>query len=99
MSNYRSFTNILQNDNTALTFGTDNGGVWAERFGSGFQIDNPQPETQNPELFFTVHNTLTETVPFTLTVDAAALGIAEPERLTNWCPATRRCTRCRMICC
>jgi hypothetical protein len=26
MSNYRSFTNILQNDNTALTFGTDNGG-------------------------------------------------------------------------
>jgi len=33
-------------------------------------------------LYFTVHNTLTETVLFTLTVDAAALGIAEPERLT-----------------
>ena len=53
-----------------------------KRFGSGFQIDNPQPETPNPELFFTVHNTLTEIVPFTLTVDAAALGIAEPEKLT-----------------
>ena len=60
-----------------------------ERFGSGFQVsgsrfqvDNPQPETQNPKLYFTVHNTLTETVPFTLTVDAAALGIAGAERLT-----------------
>ena len=60
----------------------DNEAVWVERFGSGFQIDNPQPETPNPELFFTVHNTLTETVPFTLTVDATALGIAGPERLS-----------------
>ncbi|MBC8422453.1 MAG: hypothetical protein H8E01_00320 [Chloroflexi bacterium] len=50
--------------------------------GFRFQVDNPQPETQNPELFFTVHNILTETTPFTLTVDAAALGIANPERLT-----------------
>ncbi len=33
-------------------------------------------------LNFTVHNALTETTAFTLTVDAAALGIAEPERLT-----------------
>ena len=89
MSNYRSFTNILQNDNIVLTFGTDNEAVWVERFGSGFQVsgfgfqvDNPQPETQNPELFFTVHNTLTETVPFTLTADAAAPGIAGTERLT-----------------
>jgi hypothetical protein len=32
-------------------------------------------------LFFTVHDTLTDTTPFTLTVDAAALGIAEPKRL------------------
>jgi len=68
---------------------TDNEDVWVERFGSGFQVsglrsltDNPQPETQNPKLYFTVHNTLTETVPFTLTVDTAALGIAGPERLT-----------------
>jgi hypothetical protein len=63
--------------------------VWVERFGNGFQVsgsrfqvDNPKPETQNPELFFTVHNTLTETVLFTLTVDAAALEVAHPERLT-----------------
>ncbi len=68
---------------------TNDDAVWAERFGngiqgsgSGFQVDNPQPETQNPELFFTVHNTLTENMPFTLTVDTAALGIANPERLT-----------------
>lgn len=32
-------------------------------------------------MFFTIHNTLTEIVPFTLTVDAAALGIAEPSAL------------------
>ena len=33
-------------------------------------------------MYFTVHNTSAETMPFTLTVDAAALGIANPERLT-----------------
>lgn len=30
MSNYGSFTNILQNDNIVLTFGTDNGGESVE---------------------------------------------------------------------
>jgi hypothetical protein len=61
---------------------TDSEDVWVERFGNRFQVDNPKPETRNPELFFTVHNTLTETTPFTLTVDTTALGVTEPARLT-----------------
>ena len=68
---------------------TDNEAVWVERFGKGFQVPgsrfqvkNLQPATWNLELYFTVHNALTETVPFTLTVDAAALGIAQSTVLT-----------------
>ncbi len=68
---------------------TDNEAVWVERFG---EIQNPKDKVQNTnsnlsfelwtlDLFFTVHNTLTETVPFTLTVDAAALGVTEPTAL------------------
>jgi hypothetical protein len=65
---------------------TDNEAVWVERFGPISNTQYPIPNWSSDIgywiLYFTVHNTLTETVPFTLTVDTAALGIAEPERLT-----------------
>jgi hypothetical protein len=58
---------------------TDDEDVWVERFGP---ISNTQYPIPSWSLYFTVHNTSTETVPFTLTVDTAALGIAGPEMLT-----------------
>ena len=65
---------------------TDNEDVWVERFGpmADGQMPNPNgvSDIGYSKSYFTVHNTLTETVPFTLTVDEAALGIANPERLT-----------------
>ncbi|MFQ6059593.1 MAG: hypothetical protein ACE5MB_12020, partial [Anaerolineae bacterium] len=58
---------------------TDDEAVWVERFGSPQSIVlSPQSSVKIPDyglrtsdygLFFTVHNTLTETIPFTLTVD------------------------------
>jgi hypothetical protein len=64
---------------------TDNEVVWVERFGPISSTQYPIPSWSSDIgywlLYFTVHNTSTETLPFTLTVDAAALGIAEPERL------------------
>jgi len=70
----------------------DNEDVWVERFGSTRPIVlSPRSSVKIPDyglrtsdygLFFTVHSTLTETLPFTLTVDAASLGIAEPISLT-----------------
>ena len=50
---------------------TDREAVWVERFGG-----------RGEGLFFTLHNTLTETVACTLTVDAEALGIEHPAALT-----------------
>ncbi len=65
---------------------TDNEDVWVERFGSMTSDQIPHPNGVSDIgywiLYFTVHNNLTETTAFTLTVDAAALGIAEPEKLT-----------------
>jgi len=50
---------------------TDHEAVWVERFGG-----------RGEGLFFTLHNTLAETVACTLTVDAKALGIEHPAALT-----------------
>ncbi len=65
---------------------TDNEAVWLERFGpisnTQYPIPNWSSDIGYRVLYFTVHNTSDETTPFTLTVDAAALGIAKPERLT-----------------
>jgi hypothetical protein len=49
--------------------------VWVERFG-------PSRRMSRPSLFLTVHNTLTETASFTLTVDAEATGMASPAGVT-----------------
>jgi hypothetical protein len=49
--------------------------VWVERFG-------PSLPDSRRSLFFTVHNVLTTTAGFTLTVDAEAMGIRSPASLT-----------------
>jgi hypothetical protein len=49
--------------------------VWVERFG------HPPRDTGRP-LFFTVHNIVTETATFTLTVEATVMGIESPARLS-----------------
>ncbi len=64
---------------------TDNEAVWVERFGSmtNDQIPNPNwsLDIGHWSLCFTVHNTLTETVACTLTIDAKALQIDNPATL------------------
>jgi hypothetical protein len=54
---------------------TGDGDVWVERFGPSALDSRPAP-------FFTVRNTLTETAPFTLTVDAEAIGLEFAATLT-----------------
>ncbi len=49
--------------------------VWVERFGPSLLNSRPTP-------FFTIHNTVTGTVSFTLTVDAEAVGIEPSASLT-----------------
>jgi hypothetical protein len=68
---------------------TDNPAVWVERFGMGFQVpsprfqfDNMERGTWNLELYFTVHNSLATTTTYTLTMDAAALGLGTTQPFT-----------------
>jgi len=69
---------------------TDNPAVWVERFGpttndAGLRTtDEHQSLVIGPSSFvvFTVHNSLTTTTTYTLTIDAAALGLATTQPLT-----------------
>jgi hypothetical protein len=55
----------------------DNSAVWVERFGP-----EASGQPQNRQVFFTVRNSATARMTYTLTIDAAALGLDTAQSLT-----------------